>query len=62
LNKDKPNVPISPAPVKSPDTGSGAPTQNDAGKKIFVEPELSNPVDVLEVTTFFQGATSGGAI
>jgi hypothetical protein len=28
-------------------------------KKIFVEPELSSPVDVLEATTFFQSATSG---
>jgi hypothetical protein len=28
-------------------------------KKKFVEPELSNPVDVLEATTFFQAASSG---
>jgi hypothetical protein len=28
-------------------------------KKKFIEPELSNPVDVLEATTFFQAATSG---
>jgi len=28
-------------------------------KKRFIEPELSNPVDVLEATTFFQAATSG---
>lgn len=26
----------------------------------FVEPEISAPVDVLEATTFFQAATSGG--
>lgn len=30
-----------------------------AAKKQFVEPEISTPVDVLEATTFFQGADSG---
>ena len=30
------------------------------GKKPFVEPEVSCPVDVLEATTFFQAADSGG--
>ena len=30
-------------------------------KKAFVEPRLSLPVDVLESTTFFQIADSGGA-
>ena len=29
------------------------------GKKLFVEPEISVPVDVLEATTFFQLASSG---
>lgn len=29
-----------------------------AGRKTFVEPEISQPVDVLEATTFFQTATS----
>jgi hypothetical protein len=29
-------------------------------KKQFVEPEVSFPVDVLEATTFFQEADSGG--
>ena len=29
------------------------------GKKAFVEPAISVPVDVLEATTFFQAATSG---
>ena len=40
-------------------------TQNDSsiseikeGKKAFVEPAISVPVDVLEATTFFQAATS----
>ena len=28
-------------------------------KKVFVEPSISVPVDVLEATTFFQAATSG---
>ena len=31
-----------------------------AGKKPFVEPEISTPVDVLEATTFFQVADTGG--
>ena len=30
------------------------------GKKLFVEPEISVPVDVLEATTFFQAVDSGG--
>ena len=30
-----------------------------AGKKAFVEPEVSFPVDVLEATTFFQFTDSG---
>ena len=29
------------------------------GKKTFVEPAISVPVDVLEATTFFQAASSG---
>ncbi len=29
------------------------------GKKKFVEPEISQPVDVLEATTFFQTVDSG---
>ena len=29
------------------------------GKRLFVEPEISVPVDVLEATTFFQATTSG---
>jgi len=30
------------------------------GKRPFVEPEISVPVDVLEATTFFQTVESGG--
>ena len=32
-----------------------------SGRKLFVEPEISAPVDVLEATTFFQSVTSGGS-
>jgi hypothetical protein len=32
---------------------------NGERKKVFVEPTISVPVDVLEATTFFQSATSG---
>lgn len=31
----------------------------EAGKKEFVEPEVSFPIDVLEATTFFQLTDSG---
>ena len=31
-----------------------------AAKKTFVEPEISQPVEVLEATTFFQTVDSGG--
>jgi hypothetical protein len=31
-----------------------------AAKKTFVEPVISQPVDVLEATTFFQTVDSGG--
>jgi hypothetical protein len=34
-------------------------TGGSEGKKVFVEPTISVPVDVLEATTFFQSATSG---
>jgi hypothetical protein len=30
-----------------------------SGRKTFVEPEITDPVDILEATTFFQTATSG---
>ena len=38
---------------------SGSVTGETEGKKAFVEPAISVPVDVLEATTFFQSATSG---
>ncbi|HEV8370981.1 MAG TPA: hypothetical protein VGQ39_23745 [Pyrinomonadaceae bacterium] len=39
-------------------TGKTEPSQT--AKKQFIEPAISMPVDVLEATTFFQVATSGG--
>ncbi len=42
---------------------AGAPTQAvEGGKKQFVEPEISVPVDVLETTTFFQNQTASVVI
>lgn len=41
--------------VQADQTDSSAPA-----KKKFVTPEISVPVDVLEATTFFQVAASGG--
>lgn len=34
-------------------------TVNADGKKAFLEPEVSFPIDVLEATTFFQLTDSG---
>ncbi|MCA1591838.1 MAG: hypothetical protein LC754_04125 [Acidobacteria bacterium] len=39
--------------------GESSPNGAVAGKKEFVEPEISTPVDVLEATTFFQATSSG---
>lgn len=36
------------------------PPERAADKKQFVEPSVSFPIDVLEATTFFQEADSGG--
>jgi hypothetical protein len=35
------------------------PAEAAAGRKPFVEPEVSFPIDVLEATTFFQLTDSG---
>lgn len=43
---------------KQPDKNLSA-DANGNGKKLFVEPEISVPVDVLEATTFFQLTSSG---
>ena len=39
---------------------TAAPPAAQNEKKTFVAPEISQPVDVLEATTFFQVADSGG--
>ena len=36
-------------------------TAEQTVKRKFVEPEISQPVDVLEATTFFQALDSGGS-
>jgi hypothetical protein len=43
--------------VTNPTTENQVPA--GLGKKKFVEPEISQPVDVLEATTFFQAVESG---
>ena len=40
-------------------SGNGVSREGSEIKKVFVEPAISVPVDVLEATTFFQAATSG---
>ena len=40
-------------------SGNGVSLEGSEIKKVFVEPAISVPVDVLEATTFFQAATSG---
>ena len=44
------------AGLKNENSAAGG---NSERKKVFVEPTISGPVDVLEATTFFQTATSG---
>ena len=46
-----------PAPALVPD---GQLPEPEVPRKRFVEPEVSAPVNVLDATTFFQAATSGG--
>ena len=40
-------------------SGVGVSGESIEIKKVFVEPAISVPVDVLEATTFFQAASSG---
>ena len=40
-------------------SADGVSGEYSESKKVFVEPTISVPVDVLEATTFFQAATSG---
>ena len=49
-------------PVQFPEVNEAAEAAQEAaaaGKRAFVEPEVSFPVDVLEATTFFQSTESG---
>lgn len=49
--------------VETANTADAQPDRTETStpaKKKFVTPEISVPVDVLEATTFFQVATSGG--
>ena len=48
-----------PQPAHAP-VPDGQPPEPEVARKRFVEPEVSAPVNVLEATTFFQAATSGG--
>jgi hypothetical protein len=41
-------------------TAASVETVRPAAKKPFVEPQISQPVDVLEATTYFQVVDSGG--
>ena len=51
---------LTPAPFPRVDDEEVArPHEADAGKKTFVEPSVSFPIDVLEATTFFQLTDSG---
>lgn len=48
------------AQKNTPNDETPAPERPAAAKKPFVEPAISQPVDVLEATTFFQTVDSGG--
>lgn len=53
--------PFQPRPDGKPTDECGAEQATATpAKSSFFEPEISAPVDVLEATTFFQAATSGG--
>ena len=54
---DQEQNPLSGSPVDSQDTENQ--TTVPSSKRKFVEPEISQPVDVLEATTFFQAVDSG---
>lgn len=50
-------IPVQLSRVEDEDAAN--PSERAAGKKPFVEPQVSFPVDVLEATTFFQVTDSG---
>jgi hypothetical protein len=43
----------------APQSGNAVAGKCSERKRVFVEPTISVPVDVLEATTFFQISTSG---
>ena len=55
MTTDKTSQPNDAVVPNTPDA-----TAQATPKKTFVEPAISQPVDVLEATTFFQVADSGG--
>lgn len=58
MNNENENLfPVQVSMVNEPETSLPAAVYAD--KKVFVEPEVSFPVDVLEATTFFQLTDSG---
>lgn len=52
VRRETPEIEIPPQAAEAPEA---APV-----RKVFVEPTISSPVDVLEATTFFQAVESGG--
>jgi len=57
LNNTENLIPVQFSRVEDEDTPR--PSALAAGKKQFVEPAVSFPIDVLEATTFFQLTDSG---
>lgn len=56
---NKPEATIVNGIADSNETKSATTELTQSGKKGFVEPEITVPVDILEATTFFQTASSG---
>jgi len=50
-------IPVQLSRVEEED--AARPSERAAGKKKFIEPTISFPIDVLEATTFFQVTDSG---
>jgi hypothetical protein len=53
LTNNKPELPTTVKPLEVDSTNQ------ETARKLFVEPEISSPVDVLEATTYFQAVESG---
>lgn len=53
-------LPESTPPDLEVEQGGGLGAAHGSARSAFIEPDISAPVDVLEATTFFQAATSGG--